>query len=111
MDEHEVLRHLLDLDKEAAALIDDAQAEADRRISEGEKQNRAKYDEAYAREMDALEKSYAEKIAAINKDYSNQLDEYREKLKALSPDTKTFSSLAGEFLCIDANVCDKSRNA
>ena len=45
MDDQELLQHLLDLDNKAAALVSDAQTEADRRITEGEKQNHARYDE------------------------------------------------------------------
>jgi F0F1-type ATP synthase membrane subunit b/b' len=41
-EDKDVLQHLLHLEAEASALVDDAQAEADRRVSEGEKQNRAK---------------------------------------------------------------------
>jgi regulator of protease activity HflC (stomatin/prohibitin superfamily) len=101
MEDHEVLRHLLDIEKEAAALVDDAQAEADRRISEGEKQNRVAYDDAYSNELKALESSYAEKIAAVNEDYRKQMEKYRENLKAVSPDIKNFSSLAGKFLRVN----------
>ena len=98
MDEHEILRHLLDLEKEAAALIDDAQAEADRRISEGEKANRIRFDDVYARELEALESSYEEKIAAVNEDFRKQLEDYRKNLKAVSPNLKAFSSIAGKLL-------------
>jgi vacuolar-type H+-ATPase subunit H len=107
MEDHEVLRHLLDLEKEAAALVDDAQAEADRRISESEKQNRAMYDEIYSNELKTLESFYAEKIAAVNEDYRKQLEEYRENLKAVSPDLKSFSSLAEKFFRINVPVRDE----
>jgi hypothetical protein len=93
-----VLRHLLDLEAQAAALVDDAQAEADRRVAEGEKAGRARYDEAYAAEVAALEAAYTGEIAAIKADYKSRLDTYREGLKAMPVNHEAFSALAERFL-------------
>ena len=93
-----VLRHLLDLEAKAAALVDDAQAEADRRTAEGEKLSRARYDEAYAAEVAALEAAYAEETAAIKADYKRQLDTYREELGAMPVNREAFFALAKRFL-------------
>ena len=98
MDDHEVLQHLLNLEAEASALVDDAQAEADRRIGEGEKQNRLRYDDLYAREVEALEASFASEIAAVRENYARQLDAYRESLKSVRLDTETFVSQAEKYL-------------
>ena len=100
MDDHEVLQHLLKLDAEAGALVNDAQAEADRRISGGEKQNRLLYEEAYARELESLESHYVQNIAAVREDYRKQLEVYRESLKTMSINTENFSSLAERLLII-----------
>jgi 4-alpha-glucanotransferase len=93
-----VLRHLLDLETKAAALVDDAQAEADRRVAEGEKLSRARYDEVYSAEVAALEAAYTAEIAAVKADYQQQLDAYREGLKAMPSDQAAFSALAEQFL-------------
>jgi hypothetical protein len=93
-----VLRHLLELETKAAALVDDAQAEADRRVAEGEKRSRARYDEAYAAEVAALEAAYTAEIAAVKADYKRQLDTYREGLKAMPVNRGAFSALAERFL-------------
>ena len=100
MDEHEVLQHLLNLESKAADLVDEAQAEADRRLSEGEKQNRACYDEAYSAEVEELEASYNKNIAAVKEDYRTQLDQYLESLKSITLDKASFSSLAEKLLFI-----------
>jgi vacuolar-type H+-ATPase subunit H len=102
MDDKAVLQHLLDLENKAEALVNDAQAEADRRIAEGEKQNRARYDEAYARETETLEASSVQKISAVKEEYRKQLEAYRETLKTQMQDIKAFSSLAEEFLGLAA---------
>jgi hypothetical protein len=93
-----LLRHLLDLETQAAALVDDAQAEADRRIAEGEKLCRSRYDEAYAAEVAALEAVYITETAAIKADYKRQLDTYREGLMTVPADRGAFSVLAEQFL-------------
>jgi hypothetical protein len=93
-----VLRHLLELETKAAALVDDAQAEADRRVAEGEKRSRAGYDEAYAAEVAALEAAYTAETAAVKADYKHQLDTYREGLKAMPVNREAFSALAERFL-------------
>ena len=98
MDDHEVLQHLLNLESKAAGLVSDAQSEADRRISEGEQQNRAHYDEVYSMEVAELEASYTQNIARVKEDYSTQLEEYLESLKSITLDNAAFSSLAEKLL-------------
>ena len=104
MDEHEILQHLLNLESKAAALVNDAQAEADRRLSEGEKQNRAHYDEVYSMEAEELEASYIKNIATVKEDYSNQLEAYRESLKSIPLDKTAFSSLTEKLFFNDLVV-------
>jgi len=101
MDDHEILQHLLSLENEAAALVDDAQAEADRRVSEGEKINRSRYDENYAREVETLEVAYSQKIAAVKEGYRKLLEEYGNNLKTIPLNPEAFSSLIDKFLFND----------
>ena len=98
MDDQEILQHLLNLESEAATLLTDAQTEADRRTSEGEKANRSRHDEAYAREVESLELDYAQKLFLVKENYQKQLDEYRESLKSIALNIEAFSSLAEDFL-------------
>jgi vacuolar-type H+-ATPase subunit H len=93
-----VLAHLLKVESEAAALVDDAQAEADKRLADGEKQNRAAYDEQYGREAAAREADYQKEIESINAQYQKQLAEYKEKLNAINADTGRFSAFVEELL-------------
>ena len=98
MDDRDVLQQLLNLESEASALVYDAQVEADRRTSEGERQNRIRYEEAYAREVESLEGHYAQSIAAVRENYRQQLEAYGHSLKAQPIDMKAFSSLAEKLL-------------
>jgi hypothetical protein len=93
-----VLGHLLKIEAEAADLVDDAQAEADRRIAESEKQNRARYDEVYGRQALELDKAYDETVARIRADYQDRLEQYRKSLDAIPVDQSRFSARVDELL-------------
>ena len=103
MEDRDVLQHLLNLEAQAAALVDDAQAEADRRNSEGENENRIRYDEACSREIKNLEDAFTKERSAVKDDYRRQLEAYRESLKTMTLNTEAFSSLAEKFLLAAAS--------
>jgi hypothetical protein len=88
----------LDIEADAQSLVDDAQAEADRRRAEMEKQNRARYEERYTREAALLDSRYESELGAIRDDYNRQLDEYRLSLEDHKPDYAEFCRLLDGFL-------------
>jgi F0F1-type ATP synthase membrane subunit b/b' len=92
MNDEEILGHLLKIEAEAAALVRDAQAEADRRVDEGEKQNRAAYDGRYRAEAARLEAEYQKEKEKVNDQYQKELEAYCEKLNAINADTGRFSA-------------------
>ncbi|MDR0721201.1 MAG: hypothetical protein LBF75_00200 [Treponema sp.] len=98
MNEQPVLRHLLQVETEAAVLVEDAEAEADRRLAEGEKQNRKRYDERYGREFASIDEEYTKKRAALEAAYQQELDAYRESLNALAVHKERFSALVATLL-------------
>jgi hypothetical protein len=93
-----VLGHLLKIEADAAAMVDDAQAEADRRVAESEKQNRARYDEEYGRQAAELDRAFDDEVARIRADYQAQLDAYRGSLDSIPADQGRFSALMDELL-------------
>jgi len=100
MDEHEVLQNLVNLENKAAALVNDALAQAEQKVSEGEKQDKLHFDGICAREQEALEASYSKELAAEKENYRRQLDAYRESLRTQHVDAAAFSSLAEKFLLL-----------
>ncbi|MDR3337636.1 MAG: hypothetical protein LBT16_10570 [Treponema sp.] len=96
--DHDVLQHLLEVEANAQSLVDDAQAEADRRIAEMEKQNRSRYEEQYTREAALLDGQYGSEIGIIKEEYNKQLDAYRVSLNDFKPDHAKFCSLLDKFL-------------
>jgi vacuolar-type H+-ATPase subunit H len=96
--DQDVLRHLLDVEAGAQSLVDDAQAEADRRMAEAEKRNRARYEEQYTKEAALLDSRYESGLGAIKDEYNKLLDEYRLTLDARKPDYAEFRRLLDSFL-------------
>ena len=93
-----ILHHLLTLESEASSLVDDAQAEADRRLVEAENERRIVFEKSYAEEVEKLEKIFNEEITAAKAAYKNELSSYRDELKAQPLDMAAFSQLAGQLL-------------
>jgi vacuolar-type H+-ATPase subunit H len=96
--DQDVLQHLLEVEANAQSLVDDAQAEADRRIAEMEKQNRAQYEEWYTREAAQLDGQYESELGAIKEEYNRQIDDYRLSLNDFKPNYAEFCSILDDFL-------------
>ena len=93
MDHEEVLGHLIQIETEANALVTDAQAEADRRIIESEKQNRAAYEQRYHVEVEALEAKFQKEKEITNEQYKKELERYREGLSGVAINKDGFLTL------------------
>jgi F0F1-type ATP synthase membrane subunit b/b' len=102
MDNDEVLGHLLKIESEAAALVNDAQAEADRRVLEAEKQNHAAYEERYRREGERLEREYQALKEKIRRQYQIELESYSNKITSLHVDVSRFSALLDRLVAEEA---------
>jgi hypothetical protein len=93
-----LLEHLLKIEAEASVLVDEAQADVDRRIAAAERQNRALHEEAYGREAAEREAAYQKEIDSIKSYYDEELDSYRRSLNLAAADTGRFSALMTELL-------------
>ena len=98
MDDASILQHLLEIEGKAAGLVDDAQAEADRRIKEAEEQNRLAFDEAYQKLAVELEAEYKKSLDAVKAEYDKNLDEYRAGLENMPKQNDGFSALVRSLL-------------
>jgi len=93
MDNKEVIDHLLKIESEAAALVNDAQAEADNRITEAEKQNRAVYEKRFLEENQRLEKEFLQSKELARQQYRKELETYKEKISSVNVNNDRFSAL------------------
>ncbi|MDR0444264.1 MAG: hypothetical protein LBH44_12755 [Treponema sp.] len=97
MESDKALEHLLKIEAEAAALVIDAQAEADRRILESENKNRASYEERFRVEAQLKETALKKEKDRLKKQYQKALEDYRNEILNFNPDTEKFSALFNSF--------------
>jgi len=92
------LGHLLEIEAEAAALVNEAQEEADRRIHENEEKNRADFDRQLKEKIKLRELSLEEEKEKINIQYQKELDDFRREMSGVNADETRFFSLLNEYL-------------
>lgn len=98
MDNTEVLGHLLKIESEAAVLVDDAQAEADKRVAEAEKQRRVVYDECIRSESEKLENEFLQLKEQARQQYCRELEAYTMQIASVNVDTGAFTALLDRFV-------------
>jgi len=98
MENENTLDHLLQIEAKAAALVNDAQAEADRRIHESEEKNRAAYEERFRAEVQAKETSLKKEKEKIKAQYDKELEDYRNEISGIDVNVGKFSALLNDYL-------------
>ena len=98
MNNDEILGHLLKIESEASALVNDAQTEADRRVHEAEKHNHTAYEERYCKENERLENEFHAVKERARQQYQTELETYQKKIDCVNPDIKRFSALLDKLV-------------
>jgi len=98
MENVNTLDHLLQIEAKAAALVSDAQAEADRRIHENEEKNRAAYEERFKAKAQILEPSLIEEKEKIRNEYQKALDDYHREISGIKTNEDNFCALLNGYL-------------
>jgi len=101
MGNENTLDHLIKIEAEAAALVEDAQAEADKRIHDNEEKSRLLFDELFKMEMEMREAFLKKEIEKTKVQYQLTLDEYKKEISGVSVDEKHFIALFNEFLAVE----------
>lgn len=96
--EIDALNHLLEVEKNATALINDAAEEVDRRLSEARAKYNAEYKTRYEKEASALEAEYQENHNKIAEKYQKEFESYKETLAARPQDSKAFADLLNRLV-------------
>ncbi|MDR0290414.1 MAG: hypothetical protein LBI06_05705 [Treponema sp.] len=102
MDNNEVLGHLLKVESEASTLVSEAQAEADKRTLEAEKQSHASYDVQYSSEAKRMEDEFQLLKEKVRQQYQTELEAFRQKTSSVHPDVARFSALLNKFIAEEA---------
>jgi len=92
------LEHLLEIEAEAAALVDESRKEADRRIRENDDKNRVSYDKQLKLESQNQQNSFEKEKEKIKCQYQNALNDFREEISRIRADEEGFSALLNQYL-------------
>lgn len=96
--EADVIGHLLDVERNATAVLTQASEDAEKRVASARAQTdqrfKAEYDELIAR----LEKQYAEQTTAAANSYTLAVSAYKEKISAAAKDVPAFNALLDALL-------------
>lgn len=97
-EEIDVIRHLLEIEKEASGVLLEAQKKADEIISDARNQADSRFHQQYSKvveEIDAQEKAAKEKITASR---LADIQAYKDSLSSTAKDQNSFNSVMDSLL-------------
>lgn len=98
MAESDVIEHLISVEHEAASLMQDAQIEADKRISAAKVQADELYKKQYEQLILELDAQYQTRSAEITQKKDADFKAYQENIERLQTDEASFNTLLDSLL-------------
>ncbi|MBQ6780208.1 MAG: hypothetical protein IJP62_03135 [Treponema sp.] len=96
--EVDIISHLLDMERNASEVLNQAQSEAEKRISaaksRADQQFKAQYEKIVADE----ESRFASETSAVSQKYDADISAYKERLAASNKDIPSFNALLDTLL-------------
>jgi F0F1-type ATP synthase membrane subunit b/b' len=89
----EVLQRLLEVEKEAASIVEDAQKKAGDALSENDRRERLAYNDRYKEAVAALDLAREKELADITRLYKEELALYQNELDARVLDYEAFNGV------------------
>jgi F0F1-type ATP synthase membrane subunit b/b' len=96
-DSDQTLRQLLEVEKEAASVVGDAQAKANAMIAEADRAARLSYNDRYQDAVAALDEKREAALEKLKADYDDELARYRKELDAQVLNVDAFNDMAHAF--------------
>ncbi|MBP5519550.1 MAG: hypothetical protein J6X84_03115 [Treponema sp.] len=96
--EIDAINHLLEVEKNASALINDAAMEVERRLSQARAKYNSEYKSRYDQEVSKLEADYQNDYKLISEKYQKEIDSFKESLAAKPQNYGAFSSLLDNLI-------------
>ncbi|MDR2510698.1 MAG: hypothetical protein LBC77_08660 [Spirochaetaceae bacterium] len=93
-----VLQHLIEIEKTAAIIVEDAEKEAAALIAEGERAAREVYETEFSKEFAVLEAEYNKQVLELTRAYEAELGAQRDAFDRMPHGLDKFAALAGEYL-------------
>ena len=96
--EIDAINHLLEVEKNASTLINDAAMEAERRLSQARAKYNSEYKARYDEVASKLESEYQNNHKQIEDKYNKDIETYKESLAAKPQNSEAFSSLLDKLI-------------
>lgn len=98
VEEIDVIKHLLEVEKEATEMLLEAQKKADEKISESRSIADSRFHKEYADVVSRIEGEERSAKEKITENHANLIQAYKDELSALDKDSDSFNSLMDELL-------------
>lgn len=96
--EADVITHLLEVESQASALIDDAQTESSRRILSAKQKADESFQAKYRELVEVLENDYSQKIKSLDENHRKAFEIYQETIRNSNKDVDAFNSMLDKIL-------------
>ncbi len=93
-----IISHLLDVERGASELIDEAEKEASKRIASARAQADGEYRKQFEVLVTELEAESAKKTAALSASHDADLQQYKDSLEKTERNTAAFTKLLDSLL-------------
>lgn len=92
------IQHLLEIEKSATSILDEAKKEADKRLIDANSKYNTEYKKSYDKISSQLEKKFNEDFDAISNKYRGELESYKAAMEEKKLNEKEFSSLLEKLI-------------
>ncbi len=100
-EEINVITHLLQVEKNASLLIDDALKEAEQKLAQARSQANLEYRQKYEECVSSLEKEYNQNLADIQSEHDKRFNDFKDFLQNQPKDSASFNALLESLLFTD----------
>lgn len=98
MVETDVINHLIDIEREAAEILLEAQEKADEITNSAKNEAEAEFKAGYEAVVRECEDDFKTSCSRITEEYEGILTEYQDRIKSSARDVKGFNSLLDNLL-------------
>lgn len=92
------IQHLLEIEKSATSILNDAKNEADKRLIDANTKYNLEFKKSYEKISSQLEKKFKEDYESIGKKYRDELESYKTAMEAKKLNEKEFCSLLEKLI-------------
>lgn len=96
--EMNAINHLLEVEKNASALINEAKIEAEKRVAEVRSKYNSDYKSKYEVIASEMEAAYQTKLEAVSAKYKQEIEDFKKSLTEKNQNEEAFNDLLEKYL-------------